>query len=129
MRGGQTPVGDEGVEAREAARGALARILASSDFDASERNRRLLRHIVEEALAGRAERIKPHGIAVAGFDRDDSFDGQSDPIVRIEANRLRRCLERYDLLAGRADPIRIEVPKGGSAAAHPDLNGLSPPLH
>ena len=35
-----------------------------------------------------------------------------DPIVRIQAGRLRRSLERYYLLAGEGDPIRIELPKG-----------------
>jgi TolB-like protein len=90
----------------------LARILASPDFDAPERNRRFLRYVVEEMLAGRGNRIKAYGIAVAVFDRDDSFDAQSDPIVRIEASRLRRSLERYYLLAGQNDPVRIEIPKG-----------------
>ena len=90
----------------------LARILASPDFDAPERNRRFLRYVVEEALAGRADRIKAYGIAVAVFDRDDTFDPQSDPIVRIEASRLRRSLERYYLLSGQSDPLRIEIPKG-----------------
>jgi adenylate cyclase len=98
-------------------RAQLARILASPDFDASERNRRFLSHIVEETLAGRGDRIKAYGIAVAAFDRDDSFDPQSDPIVRIEASRLRRSLERYYLLAGKDDPLRIEIPKGGYVAA------------
>lgn len=95
----------------------LERILASPDFDAPERNRRFLRYVVEEALAGRGERIKAYGIAVAVFDRDDSFDAQSDPIVRIEASRLRRSLERYYLLAGQNDPVRIEIPKGAYVPA------------
>jgi len=102
----------EGVTADDV-RAQLARILASADFDASERNRRFLSHIVEEALAGRGDRIKAYGIAVAVFNRDDSFEPQSDPIVRIEASRLRRSLERYYLLAGKDDPLRIEIPKGG----------------
>lgn len=94
----------------------LARILASPAFDASERNRRFLEHVVEETLAGRGERIKAYGVALEVFGRDESFDAQSDPIVRIEASRLRRSLERYYLLAGQQDPVRIEIPKGGYAA-------------
>ncbi len=105
-----------GVEP-EAVRAQVARILASADFDASERNRRFLSYVVEQTLAGRGDRIKAYGIAVAVFDRDDSFDPQSDPIVRIEASRLRRSLERYYLLAGQGDPIRIEIPKGGYVPA------------
>jgi adenylate cyclase len=116
-----------GVEAEDV-RTALARILASDDFDASERNRRFLSFIVEETLAGRGERIKGYGIALAVFDRDDTFDPQGDPIVRIEASRLRRSLERYYLMAGRDDPIRIEIPKGGYVPVFQRQEGaLGPP--
>jgi adenylate cyclase len=68
---------------------------------------------VEETLAGRADRLKGYTVATAVFERDESFDAQADPVVRIEAGRLRRALERYYLVAGQADPLRIEVPKGG----------------
>ena len=44
--------------------------------------------------------------------RDERFDAQNDPIVRIEVGRLRRDLERYYEVAGRDDPIRITIPKG-----------------
>ena len=47
------------------------------------------------------------------FDRDVDFDPQVDPIVRIEAGRLRRALERYYLTEGKNDPIVIRIPKGG----------------
>ena len=73
---------------------ALERVLVSADFDASERNRRFLRHVVEETLAGRAERIKAYNIATTVFGRDDRFDPQLNSVVRIEAGRLRRSLER-----------------------------------
>jgi adenylate cyclase len=49
--------------------------------------------------------------------RDAGFDPQADPIVRIEASRLRRSLERYYLIAGKDDPIRIDIPKGGYVAS------------
>jgi TolB-like protein len=109
--------GEEHGRAPEAIRAQLQRILASRDFEASERNRRFLEYVVEEALACRAERIKAYCVATAVFGRDDSFDPQMDPIVRIEASRLRRALERYYLTAGRDDPIRIAIPKGSYAPA------------
>ncbi|MGL4966810.1 MAG: tetratricopeptide repeat protein [Inquilinus sp.] len=96
-----------------AIREVLERILASADFDASERNRRFLRYVVEEAIAGRADRIKGYSVAMAVFDRDESFDPQIDPIVRIEAGRLRRSLDHYYLTAGQDDAIRVVIPKGG----------------
>ena len=64
----------------EAVRVQVARILASSDFKAAERNRRFLSYIVEETLAGRGDRIKAYNVAMAVFGRDDSFDPQSDPM-------------------------------------------------
>ena len=94
-------------------RAQLGHILASRAFDASRRNRAFLRFIVEETLAGHADRIKAYTIATSVLGRDEAFDPQSDPIVRIEASRLRRSLERYYLLAGQEDPIRIDIPKWG----------------
>ena len=68
---------------------------------------------MEQTLAGHADRLKGYTIATAVFERDASFDAQADPVVRTEAGRLRRALERYYLVAGQADPVLIEVPKGG----------------
>src|SRR5215207_7540554 len=97
----------------EAIRAQLERIVASPGFAVPERLRSFLRYVVEEALAGRADRIKAYTIAVEVFERDDTFDPQVEPVVRIEAGRLRRGLEHYYLTAGRGDPLLIEVPKGG----------------
>ena len=94
-------------------RAALERAVASPDFAASERARRFLSYVVEETLAGRADRIKAFSVAVEVFGRDETFDPQNDPVVRIEAGRLRRALERYYLLAGKDDPVFIDIPKGG----------------
>src|SRR5215207_91312 len=94
-------------------RGQLDKILGHSAFDASDRMRTFLAYVVEEALAGRGDRIKAFSIAQDVFGRDASFDGHSDPLVRVEAGHLRRSLERYYLKAGSTDPIVIEIPKGG----------------
>ena len=51
-------------------REALERILASPGFDASARNRRFLEYLVEETLAGRADRLKGLTIAIDVFGRD-----------------------------------------------------------
>src|SRR5690349_11298269 len=92
---------------------ALGRVLASDDFIASDRNRRFLSYVVEETLAGRAGKLKGYSIALQVFGRDVSFDPQTDPLVRVEARRLRQALERYYLTSGREDPVRISIPKGG----------------
>ena len=94
-------------------RAQLGRILASDDFKVPERVRRFLSFVVEETLCGRTDRIKAYAIAVEVFGRDANFDVLDDPVVRIEAGRLRRGLERYYLLEGSTDPLVIEIAKGG----------------
>jgi hypothetical protein len=94
-------------------RAHLARLLASGAFPATARGRELLGYVVEQMLAGRGEQLKAYNLAVSVLGRDSDFDAQSDPIVRIEMRRLRRDLEHYYLgEEGRAEPIRITIPKG-----------------
>ena len=112
------------VSRAEDCRAQLALILSSADFDATGREHRFLSHVVEETLSGRADRIKAYSIAVEVFGRGESFDPQTDPIVRIEAGHLRRALERYYLTSGQADPILITIPKGGYV---PVFSPRSPP--
>lgn len=95
----------------------LERILASPGFTASAQRRTLLRYLVEEALAGQGDRLKGFAIAVAVFGRDESFDAQADPLVRVEAMRLRRELDMYYGTAGTYDPVRISIPKGAYVPA------------
>src|SRR4051794_19988448 len=100
-------------------RAQLDRIIASPEFRVPERLRKFLRYVVETTLAGQAEQIKAYTIALEVFERDETFDAHADPVVRIEAGRLRRALERYYLIAGQLDPIQIEIPKGGYAPLSP----------
>jgi adenylate cyclase len=95
-----------------AIREQLGRILASPEFQATDKMRDFLSFIVQEKLAGRSNRLKGYTIALAVFDRADDFDSANDPVVRIQAGRLRRALERYYLTAGSRDPIQIDIPKG-----------------
>ncbi|MBL8583796.1 MAG: hypothetical protein JNL61_16425, partial [Rhizobiaceae bacterium] len=64
---------------------------------------------------GRADRIKAYTIATSVFGRDVSFDPHVDSIVRIEAGRLRRTLERYYLTGGQQEPLQLVIPKGSYA--------------
>ena len=94
-------------------RAQLDRILASAEFSVPQRVRQFLIYVVNQTLAGQADRIKAYTVAIEVFGRDASFDIQNDPVVRIEAGRLRRALERYYLIDGSAEPVLIEIPKGG----------------
>ncbi|MCB1495247.1 MAG: tetratricopeptide repeat protein [Bauldia sp.] len=93
-------------------RAELERILSSPDLHASDRRRAFLRYVVEETLSGRADRLKGYTVATAVFGRDETFDSQTDPVVRLEARRLRRDLDGYYVDAGQHDPVRISIPKG-----------------
>jgi adenylate cyclase len=96
-------------------RAHLDNVLRSPQFDASARSRDFLCFIVEEALAGRGAGLSQTSIAMTVFGRTGDFDAVVDPIVRVQAGRLRRSLERYYLLGGDTGAMRIELPKGGYA--------------
>src|SRR5579863_2111326 len=73
-------------------RQALHHILASEPFVNARRPAQFLRFIVESTLAGEEGRIKEYLIGVEVFGRPASYDPKDDPIVRIEAGRLRKKL-------------------------------------
>ncbi|WP_424928119.1 hypothetical protein [Amaricoccus tamworthensis] len=99
--------------AEAAIREELQRILASKTFTASTRNRNFLSYVVDETLAGRGNRIKAYSVATQVFGRGDDFDPLLDSIVRIEAGRLRRELERFYLKESHPGGVTINIPKGG----------------
>jgi adenylate cyclase len=96
----------------EAIRVQLERILRNSEFRAPDKQRKFLSFVVDETLEDRASQVKGYTIAVAVYGRAETFDPQVDPIVRVEAGRLRRALEHYYLTAGKNDPVRLKIPKG-----------------
>ena len=98
---------------REAVEEQLSRLFESPGFVASERLRRFVRFTVDATLEGEAARIKEYVVGVEVFDRGEDYDPRIDPIVRVEAGRLRSKLDEYYSGPGRDDPIRIRFPKGG----------------
>lgn len=62
------------------------------------------------SLAGRGAEIKEHVLAVSFFGRNESFNPQTDAIVRTEASRLRAKLRNYYSTDGCDDPVIIELP-------------------
>lgn len=109
----QREAGAGALPSAEEVRAQMHRILADPGLQASPARRNLLQFIVEESLAGRAERLKGFTIAVGVFGRNDDFDPQTDPVVRVEARRLRRDLHSYYITTGKRDPVVISIPKGG----------------
>ena len=103
---------DDNEPTYEAIKAQLERIERCADFRGSEKQRKFLKFIVAETLQGREAEIKGYTVAVSVYGRSDNFDPQIDPIVRVEAGRLRRALEHYYLTVGKNDPVRITIPKG-----------------
>jgi len=93
----------------------LGRILVSKAFRQSDRLKRFLTFIVEETIAGRGERLKEFVVGVEVFDKPEAFDPRNDPIVRVQARRLRSQLARYYHEEGQDDALVIDLPKGGYA--------------
>jgi serine/threonine-protein kinase len=93
----------------------LDRILANRLFSRSSRLCRFLRYSVEQALAGKGAQLKEQLIGIEVFDRKSDYDPRIDPIVRVEARRLRQKLKSYYTSPGRGDEVVIGLPKGAYA--------------
>jgi len=91
----------------------LKKILVSKGFVHSERLSRFLQFTVDQAVSGEAGKLKEYLIGIEVFDRDGSYDPRTDPIVRVEAGRLRARLNEYYATEGANDPILIDFQKGG----------------
>jgi TolB-like protein len=90
----------------------MDRILLSPAFASSQSLCRLLRFSVEKKLNGEEREIKEYVIGSQVFARGESFDPRLDPIVRVQATKLRARLRGYYDTLGQRDPIVIEFPKG-----------------
>lgn len=102
---------DDLTVTEQEAKSELERVLSDPEFHCTERNKKFLRFVAEELFEGRAGAIKAYTIAVDVFGRPPSFDPSTDPIVRIEATRLRAALVRYYETRGQGG-ARIDLPKG-----------------
>ena len=101
-----------GEPSREAVETALADLLTWPGLARSPQLSRFLNHIVQAKLRGDEGSIKAYSIAVDVFGRPPTFDPQSDPIVRVQAGRLRAALAEYYRGEGGASNVRIYLPVG-----------------
>lgn len=113
----------------KAVREQLDRILDSATFQQVDRLKRFLRFVVLEAIEGRAHQLKEYVIGVQVFGKEDAFDPRTDPIVRVQARRLRARLLRYYAESGQSDAIIVELPKGGYVPIfrRPDVRAVPRP--
>src|SRR5262245_3900057 len=93
-------------------RAQVQRMTSSEIFASSPQLASFLIFVVEAVLRGHGERLKGYTIGVEVMRRDTKFDPQIDPIVRVEATRLRRAIERYYAGPGIDDVIAVSLPVG-----------------
>src|ERR1700758_3319559 len=105
-------INDGGRPSAQEIRAALEHVVASDVMRSSPQLTAFLRFIVEAVLEGNSDRIKGYVIAVEVLKRGEQFNPQIDPIVRVEATRLRRTLERYYASEGAGDLVVITLPRG-----------------
>ena len=84
-----------------AVRAQLERVLASEVFSRSKQLRRFLTFIVQQRLAGQGDSLKESVLAHELYGKGTDFDCGTDPVVRVDARRLRDKLREY-----RRGPIR-----------------------
>jgi len=109
----QVNPGTEYRPADEECRALVARILAGPEFQRTTRLRAFLTYVVERTLAGRTEDVSEVLIGHRVFGRSASYNPGEDSIVRTEARSLRQRLERYFSGEGAAEPVILEIPRGG----------------
>src|SRR5437867_825525 len=90
----------------------LERILCSQALGGSDQLKRLLRLVVERTLNGRPELLKEYNLGLEVFQRPPDYDPKIDPIVRVQARRLRSKLGEYYASEGAFASLVIQIPKG-----------------
>lgn len=104
-------------------RAHVARITSSELFAGADRLCRFLRFTVEAKLGGRDADVKEYTLGREVFDRGDDYDPRLDPIVRVEARRLRSRLIEYYSGPGRTEALRLDYPKGSYLPVIGEANG------
>jgi hypothetical protein len=96
----------------ESQRAELQTLLGSKEFTRAPMLALLLTYLCERLFAGEANKIKEYSVGVEVFKRGASFDQDSDSIVRVEANRLRKRLAEYYAGEGATHRLQITIPVG-----------------
>jgi tetratricopeptide (TPR) repeat protein len=125
MNAATGPHGSDGISA------AVERICASEGFRRSARLQRFLRYLAS-AQSANGHGPKEYEVAREVYDKPVDFNPQTDPIVRVEASRLRLRIGEYYQRYGASDDLVLELPRGSyslryrsrhHASAQPDSTG------
>lgn len=90
----------------------LLRIEEHPLFVRSARVRRFLEFTIESWLAGRTSELKEYVLGLEVFGRPVTHDPRLDPIVRVEARRVRSKLRAFYQTDGAQDDLLLEYPRG-----------------
>ncbi|HEY3625857.1 MAG TPA: malectin domain-containing carbohydrate-binding protein [Terracidiphilus sp.] len=93
-------------------RAELKSVLESAHFLRAPKLAQLLSYLCDTLFSGQSAQIKEYSIGVEVFGRGSGFDQNTDSIVRVEANRLRKRLAEYYAAEGASHRLRITVPVG-----------------
>src|SRR5215813_15274814 len=91
---------------------ALNRVLNSKHFVHAPMKQKFLRLTCDFHLSGRGAELNEYLIGREVFDRDDTYNPATDPIVRVGAHGVREKLALYYQREGADDELRIEIPIG-----------------
>lgn len=95
-----------------AEREEVERVLRSPLFQRAPKLSRILSYLCEERFNGNAHEIKEYSIAVEALGRPESFDPQTDAIVRVDLHLLRKRLKAYYTGVGATDELEVMLPSG-----------------
>ncbi len=93
-------------------RAELETVLSSRLFRRAPSLAKLLSYLCDKYFNGQVDQIKEYTIAVEFYQRSADFHSKEDPIVRVDANRLRARLKEYYLTEGKENSVRILIPSG-----------------
>jgi hypothetical protein len=111
----------------------LKRIQDSRRFAHSDKAKKLLSYIVEQALAGREDDLNEYSIALSVYGKGQDFDPSADRFVSTAAGALRKKLDEYYSDEGREDGCVITIPTGGFVpelrlGSEPEPTAIQPTL-
>src|ERR1700733_4139843 len=104
----------------------IDRLAGSHVLHGSESLCKLLRYLAAHALSHPGVPLKEYEIATEVFHRPADFDPQLDSTIRVQAGRLRLKLAEYYGAEGAADPILVDLPKGGYLLAFHHRSAMPP---
>jgi tetratricopeptide (TPR) repeat protein len=90
----------------------LERLLASPSFRSRKLIKKFLHYVVQETLDGRGDSLNQYSIALHALGKPADFSPFHNPVVRIEAGRLRKLLDAYYRNSANHGMVMIKMPKG-----------------